>query len=89
MLIGVHVAAAVLSVLVTALAVVRPSAAGYRAGIMFTILTTLSGAGLIIQNHAHWLSICTSGLTFLAFALSGLMISRRRLAREVVRIRTK
>lgn len=89
MLIVLHILSALSSLIVTSVAVVRPSAKTLRAGAGLTALAALSGTVLVIQNHVHMLSMCVSGVTYLAFALSGLVVSRQRLARVTVRVRSK
>lgn len=89
MLIVLHVIAALSSLVATTFAVVWPSARNLRVGVWLTAFTTASGTILIALNHTHMLSACASGLTYLGFALSGLLVSRHRLAHATVKVRSR
>ncbi|HEY8999184.1 MAG TPA: hypothetical protein VIM53_02600 [Candidatus Saccharimonadales bacterium] len=89
MLIVLHILSALSSLAVTTVAVVRPSATALRVDALLTAFTMMSGTALVVMSHAHMLSACATGLAYLSFALSGLLVSRYRLAHATVKVRGK
>jgi hypothetical protein len=89
MLIALHILIAISSLIAATFAVIKPSERTLKTGALLTALTAISGTVLIAKNHAHMLSACVTGLTYLGFTTAALLTSRYRLARVAIRIRNK
>ncbi len=77
-----HISIALISLVITTLTALLPSALKIRISGLFIGLTLISGTILVIATHQPILSSCISGLIYLAFAMSGVIVGSRRLAKE-------
>lgn len=85
MILLTHVIIALTSLGVATWAVISPSRAKLRANYALIAATLASGTWLVIATHSPLLSSCMTGLIYLGAVTTGVVVSARRLAREVVR----
>jgi len=74
-----HIAIALASLLVTAQLALWPTPARLKFSRLLVGSTLLSGTVLVIASGARLASVCLAGLTFLAISLAGLLIGAWRL----------
>ncbi len=80
MIIIVHVVIAVASLLLTSYAFIRPSERVINCAYALVAGTLGSGTLLVLSLPSHILSVCESGLFYLAVVSLGIVAARRRLA---------
>jgi ABC-type glycerol-3-phosphate transport system permease component len=79
-----HISIAVISLVITTLTAFAPSQLKVKLSRLFISLTLITGTLLVILTHQPILSSCMSGLVYLGFAMAGVIIGSRRLAKETV-----
>jgi hypothetical protein len=79
MLILFHVLIALSSIIMTGYAFFVPTKAALRISYTLVGLTLASGTFLVMMTHAPMLRSCATGLAYLAFVVTGLMIARLKL----------
>ena len=80
MIVAIHVAIAVLSIIITTAGYIKPTSTILRAGYAFIGLTFASGFYLVWNEPAKMLHTCMSGLTYLAVVSVVTFLARRKLA---------
>lgn len=85
LLLTLHISIAVASLIITALAAVKPSKSRLRSTAVTIILTIGSGALLAVLDHALILRVCTTGLTYLAIEVAVVGVSVARLRARSIR----
>ena len=80
MLILAHVLVALCSIVLSTLGAFKPSRRLLAVSYSLIALTLASGTYLVISLHTPMLRACATGLTYLAAALSGVVIAHYRLA---------
>jgi hypothetical protein len=81
MIVLFHVTIAISSLIATTATAIFPSRLKLIISKVLITFTLLSGTALVVLTHQPILSICVSGLVYLAAATSGMLIGSRRLAR--------
>jgi hypothetical protein len=84
LLVILHITVALSSIAFSTVMFVRPSKDGLRTNAALIIMTLLSGSYLVAAKPAHMLETCGVGLFYLAFVGVGVVVARRKLARETV-----
>lgn len=79
MLLILHIILAVSSLLATAVLYVMPLKRLLMASYVSIILTLLSGASLVLFQHASLASSCVSGLVYLVVVIAGLIPAQSRI----------
>ena len=82
MLIAFHVSSAILSLLLSGLAVFYPSANKLKLSYGLVAATLASGFYLVFSSQTHILQVCISGLAYLAVAATILLVAQKRLANQ-------
>lgn len=80
MILALHVAIAISSVLYTAYVYFSPTKSKLKASYVFVGLTVASGTWLIIANPAHMVQACVSGLIYLGVIFFGIVLASNKLA---------
>jgi len=75
-----HLIIAISSLIVTGLALFKPSKNYINISRALVGFTLLSGTILVVQTHAPLLSACQTGLIYLAISLIGIKIASKRLS---------
>lgn len=78
MIILIHVAIALTSMLVGAALLARPARALFRAQYVLIAATLGSGTYLVVATGSPLLHTCASGLFYLAAVTAGLVLARRK-----------
>jgi hypothetical protein len=81
-LLPIHIAIALSSVIYTAFVYVMPSKRKLHVSYTLVGLTVATGTALVVMRPAHLAESCLSGLLYLGVAFSGIIMVRRRLARQ-------
>lgn len=79
-----HISIAICSLVITTLTAFLPSAFKVKLSSYMIALTLVSGTALVILSHQPILSSCLSGLIYLAFAMTGVIVGARRLAKKEI-----
>ena len=79
MMLTLHIAIALLSLLITGWAAMRPSENLLRTGYATIAATLGTGTYLVVLHPSHLASACLSGLVFLGLSLAMIAQARRRL----------
>lgn len=82
MILILHIIIALSSLAATTWLAIWPSKRKMYFSYALIALTLASGTYLVISLHSPLLSSCVSGLTYLALALSGVVVGYYRLARQ-------
>ena len=82
MILLLHVAIALSSLAVTALAFVSPKQSLLNASYVLVVLTILTGTYIAVESPAHMVQACMSGLVYTAVVMGGIGAARRKLIRE-------
>ncbi len=77
-----HICVALAGIVMSGLALLRPSARLLRFSYGAVALTFASGTYLVIAGPAHLVSSCISGIIYLGVVSAGLVPARMRLARQ-------
>lgn len=80
MIILLHVIIAITSLVSTTLSAFLPSKRRVYLSYVLIGLTLATGTYLVVTLHSTLLSVCETGLTYLAIALSGVGVAQYRLA---------
>lgn len=80
MILLLHIAIALSSLVVTALAYVSPKQPLLYTSYALVALTISSGTFIAISSPAHMVQACVSGLIYTAVVLAGIVAVRRKLA---------
>lgn len=84
MLLIIHIAAALGSLLAAALVYVNPSVHKLRITNALTALMFLSGTILVVQNTAHLLKACVMGLALLSVVVVATTAARHKLQHQSI-----
>lgn len=79
MIIGLHVAIALLGIVCTTYGYFKPSRMTLRASYALVVLTFVSGFYLVWSEPAKILHMCLSGLGYLAVVMTAIVATRRKL----------
>jgi hypothetical protein len=82
MTLTIHIIIALLSIVLTTYAYIRPTHAVLRGGYAMVGLTLLSGFYLVWVTPSHMLQACTSGLLYVGVVSIGIIAARSKLARS-------
>ena len=80
MIIVLHVAIALLSIICTTIGYVRPTNTNLKTSYALIALTFASGFYLVWSEPAQMLHTCMSGITYLGIVSVGVLLTRRKLA---------
>lgn len=80
MILLLHIAIAIASVVYTGYVYASPSRNKLRASYALVALTVASGTWLIIANPAHMVQSCLSGLLYLSVVFFGIHLAGNKLA---------
>lgn len=80
MIIVIHVAIALLSIICATVGYIRPTTINLRISYALIALTFGSGFYLVLAEPAQMLRTCLSGITYLAIVSVGVLLTRRKLA---------
>jgi hypothetical protein len=80
MVLLLHIAIALLSIIYTAYVYFAPSRAKLRGSYALVALTVASGTWLIIANPTHMVQSCITGLLYLGVIFYGIHLSSNKLA---------
>jgi hypothetical protein len=83
MIVLAHVIIALTSMAYTTYTFFSPSKSKLYASYSLVALTLASGTYLVLSTHSRLLPACMSGLIYLAVVSSGLLLTSRKLARQV------
>jgi hypothetical protein len=86
MLLLTHIISALLSIAFSTFAFFAPTKDRIRGSYRLVVLTLLSGTIIIIKEHVSLLSVCLSGLLYIGYTVSGLIIASKRLAKQEQKI---
>jgi hypothetical protein len=79
MILPLHIAIALSSVIYTAYVYIAPSRAKLRGSYILTALTIATGTWLVVANPAHMVQACITGLLYLGVIFWGLAMARNKL----------
>ena len=79
MLLIIHIALGLASIVITAFAFVMPSKTKIQNATALGALTLASGTGLIFLDPANWSRICLSGGVYLILVAAGIIAARQKL----------
>lgn len=82
MILPLHIAIALTSVVYTALVYFAPSEGKLKVSYTLVVLTVASGTWLVVANPAHMVQSCISGLVYLGVMFFGIALARHKLAAE-------
>jgi hypothetical protein len=80
MIVVLHVAIAVASILCATFGYIKPTNNNLRMSYLLIALTFTSGFFLVIAEPAHMVRTCLSGIIFLSVVTAGVMLTRRKMA---------
>lgn len=80
MILTLHIAIAVASIIYTAYVYFSPTPAKLRGTYVMTGLTIASGTWLVLANPAHMVQACMSGLVYLGVMFFGIALAKGKLA---------
>jgi NADH:ubiquinone oxidoreductase subunit 4 (subunit M) len=80
MILPIHIAIALASLVATTYLAFSPSRAKFYASYILIGLTLVTGTYLIISLHVPMLKTCMTGLAYLAVAIAGVVVGYRRFA---------
>ena len=80
MILPIHIAIALLSVIYTAFVYFAPTKGKLRASYVLVALTVATGTWLVVANPAHMVQSCITGLVYLAVVFFGIGLARNKLA---------
>ena len=83
MIVLFHVVVAIVSLLMTSLAVIYPSSSKLKSSLYLILATLISGTYLVISTHQPILKSCLAGLAYLAVTITGNLITYRRLLTNI------
>jgi len=78
---AIHIVIALVGIVATTYAVVRPSEQAVRTSYALLGLTILSGTALVVITPAAMTQACVSGLTYTVCASLAIKVAQQRLAR--------
>jgi hypothetical protein len=79
MLLVFHILAALSSLVCSAFAFFGPSIFRLRFSYLLSVFTLISGTYLVMSTHANMVSACISGLVYLGFVTSMLLLARAKI----------
>ena len=82
MLLIIHITVALLGIGLSTLSAFKPSESRIKVSYSLVLATILSGTALILKEHLAILSVCLSGLLYVVFTLSMLVLASRRLSKQ-------
>jgi hypothetical protein len=86
MLLLIHIVVAVLGLALSTFSLLIPSVNKIKASYLAVGATIVSGTALVIRDHLSILSVCLSGLLYVGFTFTSLILASHRLARQAKRI---
>ena len=81
MLLILHIAIALSSLVTTGLAFFAPTNLKLRASYALVGLTVATGTVLIVTRPAHMVQSCTTGLVYLGLVFTSIILARQKLVR--------
>lgn len=76
-----HITIALLSIIVTAAGIFKPSSRVMNASLSLVAATLASGTILVVASRSPLMQACISGLTYLSVEIAGLAVVRYRLTK--------
>ena len=83
MLLIIHIALGLASIVITVLAFLKPSKTKIQTSTVLGALTLASGIGLIFLDPANWTRICLSGGVYLILVAAGIIAANQKLAARI------
>lgn len=83
MVLIIHIIVALASLLSSTISFIKPSKTKINVTYGLVGMTIVSGTYLVVSTHAPILPSCEAGLIYVGIALSGVLLARHRLARQV------
>jgi len=80
MILLLHIAIALSSLVVTALAFVTPKQSLLRASYVLVVLTITTGTYIAVASPTHMVQACVSGLIYTGVVFVGIAAARRKLS---------
>lgn len=77
-----HILIALTGIVVTTILLFSPSDLKFKATYLFLAGTIGTGTVLIVTSPAHMLQSCVMGIAYSAFVVTGIVIAKKRLAKE-------
>ncbi|TAH31632.1 hypothetical protein EYC59_06350 [Candidatus Saccharibacteria bacterium] len=84
MILATHIVIALASIAYTTYLYFRPSETGLKVSYSLVAATLGSGTWLVVSTHSPLLSSCLTGLLYLAAVTTGIALSTRKLAEQIV-----
>lgn len=84
MILLLHIATALISIVVTTYALIRPTTRGLNVGYGLAAFTLVSGTILVFSSGSNLLRSCITGITYFALVAIGLSVVKRRLAEQTI-----
>ncbi len=81
MVLLIHIAIAISSIIYTSYTYLNPSSSKLRLSYLFAALTLISGTYLIIIKPAHMVQSCMVGVMYLGFVSLAIMAAKKKLAK--------
>jgi len=85
MLLVLHIIAALGGIGASTYALYQPSVLRIRVSAILVSLTVISGSIIVIKEHLSIMSVCLSGLLYVGYTASALLLSAHRLAKQAKR----
>lgn len=80
MILPIHIAIALLSIIYTAFVYFMPTKGKLRVSYALVALTVATGTWLVVANPAHMVQSCITGLVYLGVVFFGIALARNKLA---------
>ena len=81
MIVFIHVAIAIFSMVMVSVAYARPTANKINTSYGLVALTVLSGSYMMVATSVNMLQACTSGLVYIGIVTAGIVATQMKLAR--------
>ena len=80
MILGIHIALAIISIIYASYVVISPSKIKLRITYLLTLGTIASGLAMILVNPAHLGQTCVKGAVYIGFMIAASIVAQKRLA---------
>ena len=85
MILPLHIAIALISIVFSLILIIIPSSRKITISSYLVGLTLATGTILVVSTHSPMTQSCLAGLTFTAFSFVSIIVARRRLALSSIR----
>jgi hypothetical protein len=82
MILVIHIFAAIAGLVMSTIAFFLPTFIKIKISYYLVFLTIATGTIIVIAEHLSILSVCLSGLLYIGYTVSGLIMASRRLANQ-------